>query len=116
MTREEAIKYGIEWLKDEYLDAKDGAFIKIALEALKQEPCDAISRQAVKELYYIDGYISFRKICELPPVTPQTKTGHWIKIDNALYKWECSECKKGERFRHTYCPNCHARMENEDKE
>lgn len=38
MTREEAIKYGIEWLKDEYLDAKDGAFIKIALEALEQEP------------------------------------------------------------------------------
>ena len=38
MTREEAIKYGVEWLKDEYLDAKDEAFIKIALEALEQEP------------------------------------------------------------------------------
>ena len=38
MTREEAIKYGIEWLKDEYLDANDGEFIKIALEALEQEP------------------------------------------------------------------------------
>jgi len=38
MTREEAIKYGIEWLKDEYLDAKDRAFIKIALEVLEQEP------------------------------------------------------------------------------
>ena len=40
MTRKEAIEYGEEWLKDEYLDAKDRAFIKIALEALKQEPCD----------------------------------------------------------------------------
>lgn len=37
MTREEAIKYGTAWLKDEYLYAKDGAFIKMAIEALKQE-------------------------------------------------------------------------------
>ena len=38
----------------------------------EQEPCDdCISRQAVKELYYKDGYIDFHKICELPPVTPQ---------------------------------------------
>ena len=35
---ERAIIYGTEWLKDEYLDARDGAFIKIALEALKQMP------------------------------------------------------------------------------
>jgi hypothetical protein len=35
MTREEAIKYGTLWLRDEYLDVKDEAFIKIALEALK---------------------------------------------------------------------------------
>lgn len=47
MTKEEAIKYGIEWLKDEYLDAKDGAFIKIALEALEQEP---IAQERYKDL------------------------------------------------------------------
>lgn len=43
----------------------------IPLYRVEQEPCeDCISRQDVKELYYIDGYIDFRKICELPPVTP----------------------------------------------
>ena len=35
---ERAIKYGIEWLEDEYLDARDRAFIEIALEALEQMP------------------------------------------------------------------------------
>lgn len=50
MTREEAIRYGKEWLKDEYLDAKDAAFIKMAIKAFEQEPCeDAISRQAMRE-------------------------------------------------------------------
>lgn len=38
MNNEEAIKYGIEWLEDEYLDAGDRAFIELALEALKQMP------------------------------------------------------------------------------
>lgn len=38
MTSEEAIKYGTDWLKDEYLDAKDRAFIKTAIKALEQEP------------------------------------------------------------------------------
>ena len=28
MNNEEAIKYGIEWLEDEYLDAGDRAFTK----------------------------------------------------------------------------------------
>ena len=43
MTREEAKNYGTEWLKDEYLDAKDRAFIKMAIEALeKQEPKEVI--------------------------------------------------------------------------
>ncbi len=72
MIREKAIEYGTEWLKDEYLDAKDKEFIKIALEALKRESCgDCISRQAAKELYFKDGYIDFHKICEVPPVKPQ---------------------------------------------
>ena len=35
MTREEASDYGAEWLKDEYLDAKEREFIMISLEALK---------------------------------------------------------------------------------
>lgn len=35
---ERAIIYGTEWLEDEYLDARDRAFIEIALEALEQMP------------------------------------------------------------------------------
>lgn len=81
MNKEEAIKYGTEWLKDEYLDARDGAFIEIALEALEQEPCDdAISRKLV--CAFLSGLISdeterkkaLQYINELPPVNPQTKT------------------------------------------
>lgn len=52
MKREEAIKYGTEWLKDEYLDAKDGAFITIALEALKQKPILDKIRAEIMELDY----------------------------------------------------------------
>lgn len=52
-NREEAIKYGTEWLKDEYLDARDGAFIEIALEALKQEPCRDI--EEIKEIMECDA-------------------------------------------------------------
>ena len=82
MTREEAIKYGTDWLKDEYLDAKDGAFITIALETLKQEPCeDAISRQAALELvanYDLSMGQVVKGIHALPPVNPKPKTG-WTR-------------------------------------
>lgn len=79
MTREEAFKYGTEWLKDEYLDSEDREFIKIAIEALKQEPCeDAISRQAVDRLVWrylkkgTDENIAFYEhFLELSSVTPQ---------------------------------------------
>ena len=89
MTREEAIKYGTDWLKDEYLDAKDGAFITIALETLKQEPCeDAISRQAALEL--VANYdLSMGQVVEgihaLPLVNPKPKTG-WIPVSERLPK------------------------------
>ncbi len=58
MTREEAIKYGTEWLKDEYLDAKDGAFITIALETLEQEPCirEKQANADKIDVVYIDGF------------------------------------------------------------
>ena len=76
---------------------------------------DAISRRAVKELYYKDGYIDFRKIYELPPVNPQPKTEHWIehKINGMAYI-ECSKCSswflRMYLTRNSYCPNCGAWM------
>ena len=54
MIREEAIEYGTEWLKDEYLDAKDREFIKIAIEAMERESCD----KYIKEIDHLRRYIS----------------------------------------------------------
>ena len=113
MTREEAIKYGIEWLKDEYLDAKDGAFIKIALESLEQEPCeDTISRQAVKEQMIKYGFhapdMTVTEFVEdLLPVTPQRKTAYWIKRPN---DFRCSKCLIVHSHTSIFCPSCGARM------
>ena len=101
MTREEAYKYGLEWLKDEYLlNAEDREFIKMAIEALSQEPCeDCISRrEAIKKFTYnykgeripdydcdnfpvqIDVKTVKKILRDLPSVSSQ-KTGH------------CRECK-----------------------
>lgn len=104
-------------------------------------PCeDAISRQAaIDAIYarYIGGKEAVDKapasdhyaegideaVCaieDLPPVTPQLKTGHWIyskAVNTSEIIWsECSECKDGERGcakRMKYCPNCGAKMESE---
>ena len=88
-------------------------------EALEKEPCeDAISRQAVKDLYYKNGYIDFRKMCELPPVTPQPKTAHWIAVENEEMEtvgYYCSECDlpMETEQRTNFCPNCGAKMRGE---
>ena len=55
MNKEEAIKYGIEWLEDEYLDTEDRAFIELALEALKQEPCKESEEVPCDNCKYLDG-------------------------------------------------------------
>lgn len=101
----------------------------------KIEPCgDAISRQAV-----LDGLASIAKAKaksdaqkalmgrvmffteQLPPVTPQPKTGHWIWCVGGSHK--CTNCEEYTCFSHKellkYCPNCGCRMvesqESEDK-
>lgn len=126
-----------EWLKD-------------YKRLLEQEPCeDAISRQAVLEgkvihqscdgIEIINGYaVPVEYIENLPPVTPQPKTGHWIvdgSVDCYLDKvrCHCSECGKKKEFsadydhiKHklsisyqysefieNYCSNCGAKMEKE---
>ena len=88
MTREEAITILIReidedpFMRTEYREQIHEA-LDMAIKALEQDPCeDAISRQAVKELYYKDGYIDFRKICELPFVNPHYTDNEIQKIQN----------------------------------
>jgi hypothetical protein len=101
-------------------------------EALEQEPCeDCISRQgAIIQLSHNktggdDCDVIIQKDIEtikaLPSVTPQPKTGHWKRVELGLFdsvsiRWECSECKKSDRYRSNFCFNCGAKMESEDKE
>lgn len=81
-------------------------------KALEQEPCeDCISRQAVLDLVNSDWKYEGLEtaIGDLPPVTPQPKTGHWIPRNSFLLQYECSECGcQSEKYK--YCPNCGRRM------
>ena len=133
ISREEAIrqfKSELKWAELNtypYVSKQKIEADKMAIKALEQEPCgkdinvsaaDAISRQAV--LCEIDKQFDLAKpfkqlIKSMPSVTPQPKTGHWIKtigengVTSAVY---CSECGF-EDNRYTlfkYCPNCGTKM------
>lgn len=84
------------------------------MKNIGQKPCeDAISRQAVlskiKEVCFSEEWVQFRVdngsngqrdfiinyIEQLPPATPQPKTGHWIGIDEEPH--EDYECNKDRR-------------------
>lgn len=143
MTREEAIAVLEQEAHYIYGDDKpyDRQAFDMAIKALEQEPCeDAISRQEVLDAMYelCDTGETFNEnlwrdnphidaiadaINNLPSVTPQPKTGHWIysKAVNTgeIIFSECSVCGNGESRcakRMNYCPNCGAKMESEDKE
>jgi hypothetical protein len=128
MTREEAIEFGNMWLEvnEDCKDSSTYAFFQTAIKALKQEPCeDCISRQAAKlkvaRVTWDDGdsCYDFHDKCvdcldDVPPVTPQPETGHWVNIDATHSK--CDRCDAifeiaSENGEANYCPNCGARME-----
>ena len=109
---------------------------EVVIKALKQQPTDAVSRQAV-----LDGLASIAKakaksdaqkslmgrimffVEKLPPVTPQPKMGRWLPIEYDGYadgspvwdKWECSECgyehNGDEESLTAFCPSCGAKMQ-----
>ncbi len=96
----------------------------------KKEPYeDAISRQAVLDAMYklCDTGETLKEnpwrdnlhidvitdaINDLPSVTPQPKTGHWIEVETNMYT--CSNCghcfsivpKDNSIKQYKYCPNC----------
>lgn len=137
--REEAIKY-FENMKKGIFPFDANWLFDIAIEALEQEPCvNAISRQAVLEKQYrIDDsatlstrdVVNVDDIEDLPPVTPQPKTGHWVEenVNGGGRKVYCSECGCPPPFEHVstgdvysangygvinktkFCPSCGTRM------
>ena len=95
---------------------------KMAMEALdRQLSDDCISREdaiRVAEQGQIQGYEwQFKKLCTLPPVTPQANKGKWIEY--CYQNLSCSNC--GYIVADTdideckYCPNCGAEMEIENE-
>ena len=107
-------------------DRNDERYIDLLItiiKALEQEPCeDCISRQAVLDMMQmrISGKELYKAVYDLPSVTPQPKTGHWIGIDEEPHEdWECDNCgfviwadENIEEFH--YCPNCGADMRGEE--
>lgn len=121
---------------------------EVAEKTLQQEPCKyAISKKAVlykiKEVCFSSKWSQFRSdygsngqrdflinyIEQLPPVTPQPKTGHWIHHKEKEFvcaeHWECSQCHRttmtypfivngivndNDYNAMYYCPKCGAKM------
>jgi len=146
VTRKETIKV-FEDMKKGIYPYDPSVYLDIAINSLEIderyeleyeqiEPCeDTISRQAVLDATVkrnsIWNKITNSKgenleeiILQLPPVTPQQKTGHWIEkdgFDGDVY-YDCSAC--GESFclidgtptdnLYNYCPNCGAKMEESE--
>lgn len=128
MTKEEAV-FVLRGRRNQYKEMAEA--VDMAIEALIQEPnSDAISRQAVLDIDFKRIILTIAKPTEtivqkvraLPPVTPQPKTGHWIKhsTGHSVY-YDCSLCSCIAPFTETadnwlwklskYCPDCGAKME-----
>ena len=85
----------------------------------EKEPCeDAISREAVKELFQegsVMGMYHFLGIDELPSVTPARKKGKWIVLKDEygdICEAICSCCEDNGNHRWKYCHTCGAEMES----
>ena len=87
------------------------------LPSVNPQSCeDAISRQAVRHILNHEVKMPikvwkkvFELVDDLPPVTPQPKTGHWIQENSVLI---CSICdaRVARYDKYPYCPNCGAKM------
>lgn len=148
MTLAEVIDTLQTWIRnadDEYDREEMGrvAGLKEALHEIKRiEPCDdCISReQALKEFeedqyhreycieHEIDRSISMEmvriRLHDLPSVTPQPKTGHWIETGAeelpfgiTVLELTCSTCGWSSALiiPRNYCPKCGTKMEEGEK-
>ena len=124
MTREEAINYlKRSWAIGEDDDSRyHNEVLEFIIKALEQKQCDdAVSRQAVKELFQegsVMGMYYFLGIDELPSVTQTRPKGHWIDHSDEGFV-ECSECGSatncdGNIADLHFCFSCGAKMEGEE--
>ena len=124
--------------------------LDMAIKALEQEPCEDAIRRADAEALFRNARSKLNPsdyktadefntrdlmllnaeqfIHLLPSVRPQQpKTGHWVKVTNGRGGHECDLCheyapsyQSGEEHLTEYCPNCGAKMieqqERSDKE
>lgn len=82
------------------------------LEIVERVTNDAIENKKPK--YLIQQRI-VNEIAALQPVDVElVKYAFWkFKEDRAIVDgkdWVCSDCRKAQRFKENYCPNCGARM------
>lgn len=119
--------YDVEWLKKNFYLTEEKIY------GQPKEPCeDCISRKAE-----LDGLASIAKAKaksdaqkalmgrvmyfteQLPPVTPQPKTGEWIDIEYFDREWTCYRpkcpfCNAEPKEYSNYCPQCGAKLKEED--
>lgn len=111
MTKEEAIAKLTNMMNHCYPNEE----YRMAIEALEQEPSDAISRQAVLDI--VNNPLNIRLdeiIKKLPPVTPAENpdiNDENIYVCSCGYGWD-----KSKVVRHHFCPNCGAKVAEGNKE
>ncbi len=81
---------------------------------LRKAICVPIAKRVTDDKVIYSEIVFVDMIKNLPPVTPQPNTGHWIKHEhNGIGYIECSECLcwflESELLRNSYCPNCGAK-------
>ena len=131
MTREERenllkhLKYNRSIGADYMITDKDADEI---IKALEQEPCTDSNLKIGDEIYIRANVNEIRNdyiICEnkggyfgtvreeiMPFVTPQQKTGHWIKSKDGYMR--CDQCgSRGSAIKSRFCHHCGAKMESE---
>lgn len=125
MTREEAIEQ-LQDAKDGYKEYLSNEALEMAIKALEQEPCeDCISREQAKgairdKFKDLPSRVEINTILnELPSVTPQPKTGHWVygyTYPDGQYR-KCSACKeliKVVANDGNFCAHCGAKMDERE--
>lgn len=68
---------------------------------------DALSMELMNEVLNV-----FQGLIDKAPTVEERKHGHWEDID--LDTSVCSVCKKPQEYETKYCPECGAKMENNE--